>query len=207
MISAQASRKLHRFCCGSLFLLLVSVCPLSVSADIFSFSLAAMAGSAKYQQKNSPQNFSVDIETLGLRGSFNFLDLVHIDAEYATSLDKQDFSVRGQEGRLRIRSNAQFDNLSLWLRVGIPLPLPFLDPYVMVGFSNLDPKYSNSAVTEPSLDQGQQYGLGIDLGLPALPLELILEYVIRPAQNYDEGTPRKGRAKYSSLNLGVRWDF
>ena len=204
MTSAHASKKLPKFCRGPLFLLLATALPLPASADIFSFSLAATTGSAKYEQKDSPQNFAVDIETLGLRGSFNFLELIHVDAEYTTTLDKQGFSLRGQKA---VRSNAEFDNLSLWLRIGIPFPLPIVDVYAMVGSSNLDPKYSNSDIDEPSLNGGLQYGLALGLELPGLPLELMLEYVLRPAQDYDLGASKTGKAKYSSLNLGARWNF
>ena len=205
MTSAHLSKKLYRLCCGPLLLLSVAALPLAASADIFSFSLAAVTGSAKYEQRDSPQNFTLDIETLGLRGSLNFLDLVHLDAEYATNLDKQGFSVRDNDAT--VRSDADFDNISLWLRVGIPVPLPIIGVYAMVGLGNLDPKYSNSAVAEPSLNQGRQYGLGLSLDLPGLPLEVLMEYVLRPPHKYDQGTSKAGRAIYSSLNLGVRWNF
>ena len=205
MTSAHLSKKLSRLCCGPLLLLSVAALPLSASADIFSFSLAAVTGSAQYKQKDSPQNLTLDIETLGLRGSFNFLDLVHVDAEYATNLNKQGFSVKGS--RKTVRSDADFDNISLWLRIGIPVPLPIFGAYAMVGLGNLNPKYSNSAVAEPSLNQGRQYGLGLSLNLPGLPLEVLTEYVLRPSQEYDHGASETGKATYSSLNLGVRWTF
>ena len=197
MISARLDKK----SLSGPLLLLATLLPLPAGADLISFSLAAVSGSAKYKQENSPQNFSVDIQTLGLRGSVNFLDLLHLDAEYATSPDRHNFSSRG------VSSNAKFDNLSLWMRVGIPFPVPVFDAYAMIGFSNLDPKYSNSAIREPSLNQGAQYGLGLALQFPALPLELILEYVLRTSQEYDLGASGAGKAEYSSLNVGARWNF
>ncbi len=201
LISAHANKKLYRCCCGSLLLLLATAFPLSAGADIFSFSLAAISGSAKYEQKDSPQNFSVNIQTLSLRGSFSFLDLLHVDAKYSTTLGKQDFSTGGH------RSDAEFDNLSLWLRVGIPFPVPILNAYALVGLSNLEPEYSNSAVVEPSLNQGQMIGLGLGLDLPGLPMEIMMEYIVRPSQEYDHNSSRTGRARYSSVNFGTRWNF